>query len=260
MDLVFRSPRWQAPDDQEALNQAFVAAETLLGEETLDKWIGAIEVEPAAKGGILGKLIGRKPSRAGLPLDRLAPSVRALVESIQEQLPDRPQYQIDLKSEDHPWASFSREPERRADYARRDDLISGSTGYAEMIVAAHCGRPFSSQRFSRFGETFCYLKIDGKDADRQKRFEDREALEDAIDAVIVPEAVGCVIGGGTGERYTYIDLALMEVRRAAELIRPVLRRRKVPARTWLLFFDEELSDEWIAMGEGGGRPPRGEGA
>jgi hypothetical protein len=256
VDLVYQSPRCTGPEDQQALSEALVAAETLLGEEVLDKWVGAIEVEAAAKGGVLGKLFGKKAPRAGVGLERLGPTVSALVESIREQLPDRPQYQIDLKGEDHPWGSYSREPEDREDYGGREDLIAGSTGYIDMVVAAHSGRAFCSERFSRFGETFCYLKIDGAGADKGMRFGDREEIEEAIDAVIVPEAVGCVIGGGTGKRYTYVDLALTDVRRAVELMRPALRKGRIPARTWLMFFDDELVEEWMGIGEGGGAPPK----
>ena len=254
VDVVFQSPRCTGPDDRQALNDAFVAAETLLGEEMLDKWIGAIEVEPAPRAGMFGKLLGKKPPRPGVALERLAPTVSALAESIREQLPDRPQYQIDFKGEDHPWGNYTRDADEQDDYPAREDLIAGISGYMDMVAAAYSGRPFSSERFSRFGETFCYLKIDGLNADKM-RFADREQIEEAIDAVIVPEALGCVIGGGTGKRYSYIDLALTDVRRAADLIRPALRKGRIPARTWLMFFDDELTEEWIGIGEGGGPPP-----
>src|SRR5688500_16190661 len=46
VDLCFHFPRELAAADQEARCAAFVAAESLVGEETLDHWIGCIDVAP----------------------------------------------------------------------------------------------------------------------------------------------------------------------------------------------------------------------
>ena len=47
VDICFCSPRTTGEDNEAALGDSFVAAETLLGEERLDKWVGAIEVRLA---------------------------------------------------------------------------------------------------------------------------------------------------------------------------------------------------------------------
>jgi len=39
------------------------------------------------------------------------------------------------------------------------------------------------------------------------------------------------------------------------IIRQVLAARRVPPRTWLLFFDDELSREWIGVCAGAPEPP-----
>src|SRR5262249_27229430 len=69
VDLTFYSPRIGSERDRDALNDAFVATETLLGEERLDKWIGLIEVAPLPS--------GRKRSGM-LPLNKLVDRVDAL--------------------------------------------------------------------------------------------------------------------------------------------------------------------------------------
>ena len=46
IDLRYTSPAIRDKNDQSALNAAFVATETLLGEQCLNNWIGAIEVSP----------------------------------------------------------------------------------------------------------------------------------------------------------------------------------------------------------------------
>jgi hypothetical protein len=55
--------------------------------------------------------------------------------------------------------------------------------------------------------------------------------------------LGCHIGGGTGLRYSYIDLALTDVKKAIPAIQGRLRQGKVPRRSWILFFDGHLVGE-----------------
>lgn len=107
---------------------------------------------------------------------------------------------------------------------------------------------FYSERFSRHGETFCYLKIDGSEGlEQDGGFADRGSIEEAIDEVLIPARAGCVIGTGAGLRYSYIDLALSDVAAAVPRIRRRLCAGKIPRRTWLLFFDAPLANEWIGI-------------
>jgi hypothetical protein len=84
---------------------------------------------------------------------------------------------------------------------------------------------------------------------------DRGKIEDAINAVLIPARAGRVIGGGTGSRYSYIDLALADVDVAIPLICSRLRGERVPRRSWLLFFDAPLAHEWIGMYKDTPEPP-----
>jgi hypothetical protein len=106
---------------------------------------------------------------------------------------------------------------------------------------------FTSSCHSRFGELFCYLKIDGIDVPRERFVEFRSDIEDTLSPALAQAGVGCCIGGGSGIRYSYIDLALTDVNQAIPIIRQVLSARRVPLRAWLLFFDDELSHEWIGI-------------
>jgi hypothetical protein len=122
--------------------------------------------------------------------------------------------------------------------------------------AAH--RPgFHSSRFSS-RETFAYLKIDGSEGlDPRGGFNNRGDIEDAINAALAPADAGCVIGGGTGRRYSYIDLALTDWRAALPLLRACLRQGFIPLGTWLLFFDAEWEHEWVGIYPETPAPPRG---
>ena len=70
-----------------------------------------------------------------------------------------------------------------------------------------------------------------------------------------PDQLGCTIGGGTGLRYSYIDLALTDVPRSAEIIRRVLQEGNIPKRSWLQFFDCEWRQEWIGIWDDSPPPP-----
>ncbi len=62
-----------------------------------------------------------------------------------------------------------------------------------------------------------------------------------VGAVIVG-ILGAFIGGGTGWRYSYVDLALLDVERSVAVIRDILQRRHVTRRAWVLFFDDAFAN------------------
>ena len=253
IDLVYHSPLAQSDQDPQATNVAFIATETLLGEERLDKWIGAVRATPLPRPSLLSKLMGCGKSHPSLiPLDRLRPTVEALINSIRDQLPDRPYYQIDVKADGHGWGGYGMKPEQADDYPARTDLITGATAAGAMCLAAHSPQ-FYSERFSRFGETFCYLKIDGSNAPEHLR--DREVIEDAVDAALIAHALGRSLGGATGLRYSYVDLALADLDRAVGTLRTAMRSLQLPHRSWLLFWDTDLANEWIGIHDDTPPPP-----
>jgi hypothetical protein len=255
VDLVYTSPDFQSDDDQPSNYAAMVLTETLLGEEAMDRWVGVIEPQPAPKEGVLG-LFSRNRSRpGGLPLDRLKPTFDALVQSIRDQLPRQPLHAVDLKADDQTWSSFQLEADEADDYPGRNDMFVGVTPSPDLSRATFDPRPFSSERFSRFGESFCYLKIDGTGGLDPAFYGDRGDIEDALDKILIAAKLGRTIGGGTGRRYSYIELALADVERAADLIRKLLRAGNIPRRTWLLFHEAEFRDEWIGIYDDTDPPP-----
>jgi hypothetical protein len=265
IDLLFESPACSAPNEGRAHHAAFVAAETLLGEEVLDEWIGAIDVQPVTRVGAIGKLLGRgKSENRFVPLERLKPTVDALIGSMMEQLPEHPFFEEtpvesgDDENDHRRWSAFELKPAKAEDYAGWDDLMVGISPCQEVWSAAHSDAGFYSKRFSRFGERFCYLKIDGSQAEGMI-FADRSEIEDALNAALVPERGGCSIGGGTGLRYSYVELALIDPAKAIGTIRRVLQGGKAPKRSWLLFHDCEWGEEWMGIWPHTPAPPTNDG-
>jgi hypothetical protein len=239
IDLSFEIPTATGPDDEEALRDALLATETLLGEEALDKWVGAIEVGPSVRGGRL------------LPLNRLQETVNALIDSLRDRLAERPYHEFCAEAE---WSVLQLEPDQEAaDYSFKDDLIVATTMDVELWKALHPGRSsFYSLRFSRHGEHFCYVKIDGG-AVEDMAFADRAEIEDALGAALAGH--GCVVGGGTGLRYSYVDLALTDLDRGIAAARQALQAGRVPRRSWIQFFDADWHQEWVGIWDDSPVPP-----
>ncbi len=226
--------------EEEARTAAFVATETLLGEEILDHWIGEIDVTQVPGKGRL------------LSLDRLKATVDALISSLLDQIPVEPTWRY---IEDCEWSGFELHPEEEDDYPDREDIFVAISGRPDVFEGAHGGGVFSSSCLSRSGETFCYLKLDGSQGLGNSRFNDRAEMEEALTAALVQAQLGCCIGGGTGLRYSYIDLALTDVLQGLEVIRGVLIPAGIPKRAWLQFFDADLAHEWVGIHPDAPEPP-----
>jgi hypothetical protein len=225
---------------------AFVASEASLGEELLDRWIGAIDVQPLAADKPRGEC-----SRA-IAFGRLQPTVEAIVGSLIDQLPEEPCYRFVSKGS---WSSYELQPEPATDYAGRSDMCVAISGRPDVFEALHGGSPFYSDTHSRCNETFCYLKIDGAGEPMAVRAQLRDQIEAAIDQSLLPGQLGCVIGGGTGLRYSYVDLALTDVELAGRALWQLGQRGLFTPRSWLLFCDDELADEWLPVTQSKERPP-----
>jgi hypothetical protein len=253
--LCYSSPSVSDANDQIALNAAFVATETLLGEECLNKWIGGIEVSPQAGNRGSGSLSrhGDQESPRFYPLERLKETVEAVISSIRDQLPQRPHWEW---IEEARWTLWELQPASDGDeYIGQADLIIGKSADPSMWLAAHSDALFFSERFSRCGETFCYVKIDGSEGLAADGFADKSEIEDALDAVLKSTRLGCHIGGGTGLRYSYIDLAVTDLDRAIAAIRQRLQAGNVPRRSWIQLFDASLDAEWVGIFEETPPPP-----
>lgn len=221
-------PRRAQRSHESIRGAASIAVEGVLGEPFLEDFCDSVEVSSW--------------EWRSVPIEELAVAARAAVEKSQQTLAHAPLFELGDRLK---WTMFELEPKQADDYPHQLDMFVGKTVHVPMWQCAHAAR-FSSRRFSRFGETFCFLKLDGKDA-TMEGFADKAEIEDALEAVLRPASLGAVIGGGTGLRYSYIDLALTDVERAVPVIRERLQQGRVPKRSWLQFFDDALAAEWVGM-------------
>lgn len=242
VDLAYRWDELPA-DEESAFDAAFLTTELILGEQAVDRRVGHIQVAD-----------GRIPVENGqrfLPLDRLKPTFDAVVASVNEQLPT---LSYAARFDDLQWALLELNPTDAVEYADRDDIITAVTSNADLLGATFAEAPFASERYSRTGECFCYLKIDGIDVS-QVKFQGRQELEEAVQSALQQSKSGAMIGSGTGLRYSYIELALTDTNLAISALGSCLQAGNIPGRSWILFHDEELQAEWIGIYDDTPPPP-----
>lgn len=254
IDLTFSIPFCRDEDDRAALHAAFVACECLLGEQPLDERVGTISVVPPRERWLARMMekLAADDNSPWLPLAKLRETVEYLVAALHDKLPLQP---CGEWIEESRWATIELKPQPRDDYPRRSDLLVAITGALDTWQAAHGGGEFYSACHSRCGETFCYVKIDGRNGlSDESPFADRGAIEDALHAALRGQRSGCVTGGGTGLVYSYIDLALTDVSAGISVVRDALQRGRAPLRSWILFFDATLAGEWVGIYDGTPEP------
>jgi hypothetical protein len=182
-----------------------------------------------------------------IDLPRLRATVLNLGQAIIDQTPIRPYWQIPHKA--RAWTRFTHDPKNpvAGDFPGQSDLVEGKAVLGEMKPAWLAGGRVYSESFSRHGETLAYLKMDVADLSQEKRVSERRKMENRLERELVKAQVGAVIGSGDGVRYAYVDLALVNLPRAFEVIAEILRIVEIPTRSWLQFFDSELTDEYVGL-------------
>jgi hypothetical protein len=251
VDVRYFLPESSMVDGRAAQSFAFYTTERLLGEETLDTWIGGIAA--------FAETSPPQPGSMRMPLARLAPTVRSVIESITEQLPDFPRFAHQKPCDpQNPQGGVFKlpPPPERADYPVWSDLMFATSREVPLWQACHAKASFYSRRFSKHGEEFCYLKIDRSQNPDLATVAERAKIEDTLTHRLTEAQFGCAVGGGTGKVYSYIDLALTDPGKAVPVIREVLEQSKSNYRTWLLFYDRTLADEWVGATDETLAPPR----
>ena len=223
----------------------------ILGDRAADAWIGSVHVVPAPRGGPL-RVLGSEGSPE-LALESLAGSLNAAIQGLYATLPAEPAW---ARGDGADWTLLEVEPEARGEACpAQDDLVLAATREPELMKCFLSGGPFSSLRFSRHGELCFYLKYAVQPTAPESRQAERAALEDALQEALARARVGAVIGGGLGIGHSYVNFMLSDWERAFAIVREVARSRKLPERSWILPFDDELGEEWIEVWSEAPAPP-----
>ncbi len=244
IDLVFYTQTKH--QDDRTYDNCFIMAETLLGEEVVSNWIGNIDLEEAQKSGIFGRIKPVQLPSNSLPVSKLKEAVANHIAQIKNALPKAPLFE---RADDCTWMIIKSEPKELEDYSRMDDMLVMSILELGPGISLYNGQGrFFSERFSALGETFIFVKIDGAANDVEGHlFEDRNAMQDALDVALGEAEIGGTIAGATGQRYSYIFLAVTDLGQAVPLIKAALRSGRITQRSWIMFNDHTREQEWIGI-------------
>lgn len=247
IDITFYLPFTE--EENSALRKLYILMESLLGEEVLEKWVGAVKVEQSRP--FLVNLFA--PKKKHHYVSELKSSFQCAIESIKKAYVE-PYCEMVKKSQ---WGVMHIQVKDRPDYPAKADMFVSPFMSETLFRATFDGRmSFCSERFSNNGETFIYLKIDGTAEDfDQEIFSDRGDIEDALNEVLLRENLGCTIGGGTGRRYSYIDLAVNDLMRAIDVMKVAMQTGRMTKRSWFLFHDMDMQSEWIGIYDDSPPPP-----
>ena len=262
LEIVVMSSSFGSATDDRALDAANLLVPLLVGEEVFDDWVGAIDVGPAPRGGSLRVLeSGRTAPDPTLTLAEVRPAVEAAIRGVEAGLPGTPYHRTSDGAE---WTLLEAEPEVATgdrdgcadDYPALGDLVLLSTRLPEAMKCLLQGSRFSSCRFSKHGERFVYVKVDGAGLGADARYALRLSIEHALDGALKEPDLGVVVGAGIGARYVYVVLSLASVEDGVRAACSALRARGVPRRAWLLPCDSEHDGEWVPVWEDSPGPPR----
>lgn len=257
VDVTFFSDSFSGANDRDDIETAYCLCEYLLGEDTLNKWIGNISTEVInTSASRIVNLFGRDKQldiSHTKSLSEFAQAVDRVVLEIKVQIDDEP---LRLQNLVTPTLISFKDEELQP---MRRTFVSAKRNIIESIVLNGI---FYSERFTKHGEKFCYLKI--AESDQTTSFEAFAALRKKVDEELRAEECGCVFGWGASPKsaafnpaesgmaplaasYLYVDLALEKIEESIVVLRSIAEREKLSESSWLLFFDTELEQEWVGL-------------
>jgi hypothetical protein len=242
IELIFiRSGIEPEEEKRQAFNDAFIGLESFLGEEMLDKWIGTIDV------------IGQIPDdEQPIEMKELKELIESEKAKIRSSLFKKPLYEYAGNAE---WIGYKLKPKESEDYILKADLFAASTMMPKVFQIFHSDQLFYSERFSNFNETFLFVKIDEWQNLQDNDENWKNKVIDILEQEIEGSKLGACIGSGTGLRYSYLDLACIDVVKSAQIIKQTLQKINVSKRSWIQFYDSDLSTEWIGIWPDSPPPP-----
>lgn len=249
IDVTFSSAQFKGRNNDNDIAYCFVLSEVLFGQEILEEWIGQIETVSTKRSIFepIQNLFGaqKTPSQSNQCFSELVEAYSLVAElklKIVSTLPTVPIWKAEPMFAESTNVAVLKLDERKS------ERITVTTTKPNIMLGAS-SRPlcFTSNRFSRCGETFSYLKIDESGSEVNDEVLDRGELEEALDQGLRQASVGCVIGGGWGPVFNFIDLAIEDLDAAIPHLQRLARELELPKSSWLRFMDSKLRNEWVGM-------------
>ena len=225
-------------------DQAGIVFAVLLGDRADQDWLGDVRVQPPRVPGLLDRLRGRMND---VPVNSrwLSEFRTAAVDVISRFEADRPERPF-AEAVEMPRREYRLTP-REQDPGRRRDATRWWSRYPALAAARLAGTRITSLRFSRFGESFCGIKIRRTEGAPYSEPEALARLADRLQTALRQAGLGGVTGAGHGISYVYLDLALGSLEEAARKVRRELAEAEVTAPAWMIFDEAGLEDRYFPL-------------
>jgi hypothetical protein len=237
IDVLIDSPEFVGNNRKEDIAKAFLITEIVLGEEDAEKWATNVTTSSTEN-------FSKRKFDSEAEAKNFAKSFSEQKLAIKASLPSKHYWQIDYP-EKVILISATKEAFKESNQLDRSRLTFISPDEKLAFALADHFR-FFSEHFSNHNEKFAYLHVITKDAAKWER--DRGEIEDALDKFLKTNKSGAVVASGRGKPESfYFDLCLTDVESAIPLLKKFCRERKLPATTWLRFYDLYWTYEWVKM-------------
>ncbi len=237
IDVTISSPNFVGTDRAEDLATAIVLSEIVLGEEAAEKWLNQFST-------VQESLANVEPFDFTKEANNFSKSFEEQKASITSKRPKKSRWQI--KYPDRVvLLTASKAAFKDSDKYERY-RFSWMSPDAELAQAMSHSSRFFSEHFSALNEKFAYLHViskPGDDIDNR-----RPDIEDALDKLLREKQLGSVVATGRGKPESYyFDLCLTDVEKAVPVLKNFCVAQKLPAKTWLRFYDLYWRNEWVKM-------------
>lgn len=200
----------------------FLMLDELLGEHGTQNWIGEIK-------------FSEDQLKKAIPIAEL----RELIAETQQghgwkkYRPTDTYSSYHLKEQDGDWL--------------RGDTVAGSSRFFRLLGSYFDAEGPCEHPLPDLGVDLVFIAIPAAHFPKGEEVTARGEIEDDLIAALEAEASGISLGGATGHKNCYIDLALYDGDRSLEIVRSVLRKHCLPKLTKIHFFTTDRAKEVIAM-------------
>lgn len=225
IDITISSANFKSENAMGDLGSAFLLIEAVLGEENLEKWVGIVQTKPSET--------GTETSQAA---SNLAKTFEDKKVEILNSLPDDYYF-----NQEQPESSTVLQI-NTVNSTGRITIVCGDPELSKQFF----NKGFYSERFSRNGEKFCFIKIDNQEA-KTFSLDKANEFEDLVDEELRKAKLGCVVSSGKGTKEIFLDLCLTDVLQSKALISRLCDEAGWPHTAWIYFYDCEWVNEWIGL-------------
>jgi hypothetical protein len=222
IDITAWHPLFDRLSENDRLRPLFLFLDEVLGEFGTDQWIGEI------------KLGDRRLSDA-IPLNELSGFVTDL-EKAKGWKKFPPGTAMTLYRRNQSGTRFL-----------RDDVVIGQTAQMKLINEYLRAQGKLKDPLARTGADYVFVSFDVGFLPQGKQVETRGAIEDALDAALKAGRQGRILGGAMGTKSAYIDLLLYDGAASLEVVKQILKERKLPKGTAINFFAEGKRGQSLSL-------------